>query len=141
METLEQATSARKVLVVDDDPAVRLLCAIDLQRQGLVVIEACNGLEGLERARLDRPDLVLTDVMMPRLDGFQLAEALRRDEQTRQIPLIFLSGETSAASRARAHMVGALAFLTKPFDPSAIASLVSDALDRVLASPGPQAAA
>lgn len=116
------------VLIVDDDPATRELCSINLELEGIFVLEAADGRGGLDCARRERPDLVLTDVMMPGLDGFQLAEALRHDERTRQIPLIFLSGEAAAANEARAHELGALAYLTKPFDPSALASLVADAL-------------
>jgi CheY-like chemotaxis protein len=65
---------------------------------------------------------------MPGLDGFQLAEALRRDERTRRIPLIFLSGEATADHEARVHEVGALAYVTKPFDPLALAALVAGVL-------------
>ena len=63
--------------------------------------------------------------MMPGLDGFELAEALRRDARTRRIPFIFLSGEVTAGLEARAHELGALAFLTKPVDVQALASLVA----------------
>ena len=119
-----------RVLVVDDDPATRMLCSIHLQLEGFLVLEAADGRRGLARARAESPDLVLTDVMMPGLDGFQLAEALRRDERTREIPLIFLSGETTAADGVRAQELGALAYLTKPFDPSAVASLVAGVLVR-----------
>jgi CheY-like chemotaxis protein len=80
-----------RVLIVDDDPAIRMLCSINLQIEGLRALEAADGERGLEQVRSERPDLVVTDVMMPGLDGFQLAEALRSDERTRQIPLIFLS--------------------------------------------------
>jgi len=65
------------VLIVDDDPATRMLCSVNLQLEGLRVLEATDGHHGLERARFESPDLVLTDVTMPGLDGFQLAEALR----------------------------------------------------------------
>jgi CheY-like chemotaxis protein len=120
-----------RVLIVDDDPAIRMLCSTNLELDGLVVLEAADGRGGLEQARAERPDLVLTDVMMPGLDGFQLAEALRGDERTREVPLIFLSGETGTANEARAHELGALAYLTKPFDPTALASLVRSALTGV----------
>lgn len=122
--------SAPSVLVVDDDPVMRLLCSINLQREGMRVLEAADGRLALARARVERPDLVLTDVSMPGLDGFGLAEALRRDERTREIPLIFLSGETPGANEARAHELGAVAYLTKPFDPPALASLVAEVLAR-----------
>ena len=118
----------RRVLIVDDDPAIRTLCAFNLQQEGLVVVEAAEGRLALEQARSARPDLVVTDVTMPGLDGFELAEALQRDERTREIPLIFLSGETEPAAAERARALGALAYLTKPFDPPALASLVAGEL-------------
>jgi CheY-like chemotaxis protein len=116
-----------RVLVIDDDPACRMLCSINLQFEGVIVLEAADGDQGLEQARSERPDLVVTDVRMPGLDGFQLAEALRRDERTRQIPLIFISAEKEPANAARARELGALAYLTKPFDPPALTSLVAGA--------------
>jgi CheY-like chemotaxis protein len=116
------------VLIIDDDAATREICSINLQLEGLRVLEADNGAIGLSRARFERPDLVLTDVKMPGLDGFQLAEALRKNERTRAIPLVFLSGELEAASEARAISLGALAYVTKPFDPVALAALVAKAL-------------
>jgi two-component system phosphate regulon response regulator PhoB len=118
------------VLIIDDDAATREICAINLQLEGLRVLEAANGQIGLSRARFERPDLVLTDVEMPGLDGFQLAEALRRHERTRAMPLVFLSGELEAANEARAISLGALAYVTKPFDPVALAALVAGALKR-----------
>jgi two-component system chemotaxis response regulator CheY len=121
---------ARRVLIVDDDPAIRLLCAVNLEIEGLVVLEAADGGRALEQARSEHPDLVVTDVRMPGLDGFDLAEALRRDERTREIPLIFLSSEAEPANADRARKLGALAYLTKPFDPPALASLVAGELGR-----------
>jgi CheY-like chemotaxis protein len=120
--------TARRVLIVDDDPATRLLCSVNLQLDGLLVLEAPDGRRGLERARSERPDLVLTDVMMPGLDGFQLAEALRSDARTCEIPLIFISGEAVRANADRAYDLGALAYLTKPFDLHALSSLVAGVL-------------
>ena len=79
--------SAPRVLIVDDDPVIRMLCSINLQLEGLHVLEATDGRDGLARARLERPDLILTDVTMPGLDGFELAAARRHDERTCQILL------------------------------------------------------
>ncbi len=121
-------TKFPRVLVVDDDSNARALCSINLLLEGLEVLEAEDGRRGLARARLENPDLVVTDVAMPGLDGFELAEALRLDEHTANIPLIFLSGETDAANEARAQSLGALAYVTKPFDPAAFAKLVAGAL-------------
>lgn len=123
--------SAARVLIVDDDAAARLLYTINLELEGLVVLEAADGRAALVRARSEQPDLVLTDVSMPQLDGFGLAEALRRDRRTRRIPLVFLSGETDdAANEARAKKLGALAYLTKPVDPLVLASQIGDVLAR-----------
>ena len=126
MLRLETSTRARpRVLIVEDDPATRLLYSLHLELEGLLVLEEPDGRSGLARARADKPDLVLTDVMMPGLDGFELAEALRRDRRTCRIPFIFLSGEITAGHEARAHELGALAYLTKPVDVEALASLVA----------------
>jgi CheY-like chemotaxis protein len=118
------------VLVVDDDPAMRLLCIVNLEQAGMRVLEAEDGRQALARARFEGPDLVVTDVAMPRLDGFQLAEALRRHERTRHLPVIFLSGDARPDNEQRAAELGALAFVTKPFDPAALASLVARALEQ-----------
>lgn len=130
-------TKSPRVLVVDDDSNSRALCSINLLLEGLEVLEAEDGRRGLARARLESPDLVVTDVAMPGLNGFELAEALRRDEGTAQIPLIFLSGELNADNEARAHSLGALAYVTKPFDPPAFAKLVAGALTRRRTRPVP----
>lgn len=117
-----------KVLIVDDSAEIRLLCSLSLEAHGLAVLEAADGRLGLERARAERPDLVLTDVKMPGLDGFELAAALHEDRRTQGIPVIFLSGETLPANERRAKELGALAYLTKPFDPVALATVVGSAL-------------
>jgi CheY-like chemotaxis protein len=117
-----------RVLVVDDDAAIRMLCSINLERAGLEVLVAEDGLRGLERALAEEPDLVVLDVRMPGLDGFELAARLRREDQTRAIPLVFLTSESTPAHRARARALGVLAYLTKPFEPALLVSLVAGAL-------------
>ena len=86
------------VLVVDDDPEIVTMVSLRLGKRGYHVITATDGNEALEQARRERPDLVLTDVTMPGLDGFQLAERLRRDERTHGMPVIFSSGEVGPAN-------------------------------------------
>jgi CheY-like chemotaxis protein len=119
-----------QVLVVEDEPSISELWAVNLSLAGLRVLEVPDGRSGLARARAERPDLVTTDVMMPGFDGFQLAEALRRDEETRRIPLIFLSGQDDSAGAARAYALGAVAYLSKSCDLRAAATLVADVLAR-----------
>ena len=115
-----------RVLIVDDDPAIRMLCSINLRLEGLDVLEARRLDAALTMST--RPDLVLSDVMLPGLDGFQFAEALRRDECTSGVPLIFLSAAAGTANEARAHALVALAYLIKPFDPTALAAMVAGVL-------------
>ncbi|MDX6437375.1 MAG: cyclic di-GMP phosphodiesterase [Gaiellaceae bacterium] len=111
-----------RLLLIDDDAATRALCVANLRALKIDVFEAGDGLTGLKLARRKRPDLVLLDVSMPGLDGFQVAESVRRRRKTRNIPLMFVSGETDIDARARE--LGAIAALPKPFDPIALASLI-----------------
>jgi CheY-like chemotaxis protein len=124
---LRKRMRAPRVLLIDDDAAVRMLCAVSLRAHGIEVIEAADGAQGLELVRRERPDLVLLDVSMPGLDGFEVGEIVRRHRKTRHIPLMFLSGE--AENDARARELGAIACLTKPFDPVALSSLIATALN------------
>jgi len=126
-----------RVLVVDDDPGVRMLCAATLSHAGVEVVEAEHGGHGLERALADRPDLVLLDVNMPVLDGFALAARLREDHRTRDVPFVFLTGELEPESQAKAYALGAAGFVSKPFDPRAVAALVISLLARTQTSTEP----
>jgi CheY-like chemotaxis protein len=121
---------APRVLLIDDDAALRMLCSVSLGELGIEVIEAENGERGLELVRRERPDLVLLDVSMPGLDGFEVGELVRRHRKTRHIPLMFLSGEKGSDARARE--LGAIACLAKPFDPVALGTLIAGALKRGL---------
>jgi len=116
--------NAGRVLIVDDDAWVRLVCAINLEAEGLHVLQAADGLDALEQACREGPDLILTDVSMPRFDGFRLTERLRVDERTREIPVIFLSGEVERSNEERARALGAVGYWTKPFDPCALAEFI-----------------
>lgn len=118
----------RRVLVVDDDDAIRMLCSITLEAEGFSVIEASDGNEGLELALSECPDLIVTDVKMPRCDGFTLTETLRREEKTREIPVVFMTGNSDKTHEARARELGAFAFLPKPFNPRALATIALSAL-------------
>jgi len=130
---VEACVGTRRVLLVEDDPLVRLVCSVNLRLAGFEVAEAGDGQRGLEQAQLEPPDLVVSDIRMPGLDGFALAEALRRDERTRAVPIVFLSGETEAAERRRAYAIGASGFVAKPFDPVALVKLLAGVIEKVAA--------
>ena len=127
---VERYLRRRRVLLVDDDASIRLICSLNLRAAAFEVTEAADGRRGLEQATRQPPDLVPSDLRMPGLDGFALAEALRRDEATRAVLVVFLSGETGVAERMRAYALGVAGFVTKPFDPVALVALLSGVIER-----------
>jgi two-component system, OmpR family, alkaline phosphatase synthesis response regulator PhoP len=120
-----------QVLVIDDEAPIRLLCRVNLEAEGMDVVEASDGPSGLEKARQERPDVVLLDVMMPGLDGWQVAEELLDDERTSGIPIIFLTARAEFRDRARGLDLGGVDYVTKPFNPIELAPLVEDLVARV----------
>ena len=123
--------SATSVLVVDDEAPIRLLCRVNLEAEGMKVLEAADGVEGVETAKTERPDVILLDVMMPGMDGWQVAESLVDDEATSHIPLIFLTARAELRDRAKGLELGGVDYITKPFNPVELASIVDKLLDRV----------
>lgn len=120
-----------KVLVVDDEAPIRLLCRVNLEAEGMEVIEAADGNAGLALARSELPDVILLDVMMPAMDGWQVAEELFDDAQAGEIPLVFLTARAELRDRARGLELGGVDYITKPFNPVELASVVQGLLDRV----------
>ena len=120
-----------RVLVIDDEAPIRLLCRVNLEAEGMEVLEASDGPTGLEKARNDEPDVILLDVMMPGLDGWQVAEELIDGERTNAIPIVFLTARAEARDRARGLDLGGIDYVTKPFNPVELAPLVRDLLSRV----------
>src|ERR1043166_1966801 len=90
-----------RVLVIDDEAPIRLLCRVNLEAEGMEVLEASDGPTGLEKARNDEPDVILLDVMMPGLGRWQVGEAASEGERTGTIPIIFLTARAEARDRAR----------------------------------------
>lgn len=93
--------------------------------------EAADGSEALELVRRARPSLVLLDVMMPGIDGWSVADQLAAGDDTREIPVVFLSARASHEDRLRAQELGAVGYVDKPFDPLELAGIVRDVLERV----------
>jgi DNA-binding response OmpR family regulator len=119
------------VLVVDDEAPIRLLCRVNLEAEGMTVLEAAEGDKGLELARTERPDVVLLDVMMPGRSGWEVAEELLADESTSEIPIIFLTARAEIRDRAKGIDLGGVDYVTKPFNPVELAPLVQDLVRRV----------
>jgi two-component system alkaline phosphatase synthesis response regulator PhoP len=120
-----------RVLVIDDEAPIRLLCRVNLEAEGMEVLEAADGPSGLDTARAERPDVILLDVMMPGLDGWRVAEELLDDNRTEAIPIVFLTARAELRDRARGIDLGGVDYVTKPFNPVELAPLVRELIARV----------
>jgi DNA-binding response OmpR family regulator len=120
-----------RVLHIDDEAPIRLLARVNLEAEGMEVIEGANGRTGVQLAKREQPDLILLGVMMPVLDGWQAAEELAKDPETREIPIVFLTARGELKDRARGFDLGAVDYITKPFNPEKLAPRVRGVLERL----------
>lgn len=115
---------AKKILAVDDERHIVRLVQINLQKEGYDVVTASNGREALEKVASEKPDLIVMDVMMPEMDGFQALEGLKADPETAKIPVIMLTAKAQDADVFRGWQSGADLYLTKPFNPMELITFV-----------------
>ena len=120
-----------RVLVIDDEGPIRLLCRVNLEAAGMEVREADDGPSGVEAARGERPDVILLDVMMPGMDGWEVFGELLKDEETATIPVVFLTARAELRDQARGLELGGVDYVTKPFNPLELAPLVDELLEGV----------
>lgn len=125
--------TAGTVLVVDDDPVIQRLLRLNFEMEGYRVLLAADGAEALDRTRTERPDIVILDVMMPKMNGIQVASTLKADADTADIPIVILSAKAQALDVVAGQATGAEAYVTKPFDPLGLVSQVANLIDRRLA--------
>lgn len=124
---MTEETPRARVLVVDDEPDLIRILEFGLRAAGYQVEIAADGQEGLKKAREIRPDIILLDLMLPKLDGYKVCRLLKFDERYRHIPIIILSARTQEGDQALAKEMGANRFITKPYEFSEILSHI-DAL-------------
>lgn len=120
-----------RVLLVEDEAPIRAICRFNLELAGMEVLEAGDGRAGLERARYEAPDVVVLGVMMPGLSGWRVAELLLNDPATREIPIVFLTTRSDPRDRRYGLELGALDYITMPFDPHALGTTLRELLARV----------
>ena len=118
------------VLVVDDDPVILKLLEVNFEMEGFEVVRAADGFEGLERAREVLPDIVVLDVMMPRMTGYEVAKALKEGDDTAHIPIIFVTARAQSNDVERGMELGVDDYVTKPFDPLDLIARVNTLLAR-----------
>lgn len=118
------------LLVVDDDPVIQKLLQVNFEMEGYQVVLAGDGVEALEKVAEAPPDLIVLDVMMPRMDGLEAAERLKADAATASIPVIILSAKAQDTDVKAGRATGADEYMTKPFDPLELLDRVAALLER-----------
>lgn len=127
---------AKKILAVDDEKHIVRLVQVNLERAGYEVVTANDGKEALEKVQQENPDLVVLDVMMPYMDGFEVLQNLRRNPSTRDIPVIMLTAKAQDADVFKGWQSGVDCYLTKPFNPMELLSFVKRIFDSMDSSGG-----
>ena len=115
---------AKKILAVDDERHIVRLVQVNLERNGYEVVTAYDGKEALEKVESEHPDLIVLDVMMPYMDGFEVLQNLKRNQSTRDIPVIMLTAKAQDADVFRGWQSGVDCYLTKPFNPMELIAFV-----------------
>jgi len=113
---MSQDRPRSRVLVVDDEPDLVRILEFGLKAAGYEVVTASDGQEGLKKAREVQPDIILLDLMLPKLDGYKVCRLLKFDERYKQIPIMILSARTQEGDQTLAHEMGANRFMTKPYE-------------------------
>ena len=121
---------APTVLVVEDDPVILRLLEVNFELEGFGVLLAHDGAEGVAVARAERPDIIVSDIMMPKMSGIELVQALKADEATASIPIILLSAKAQTGDLKSGMDSGADDYITKPFEPLDLIDRVNALLSR-----------
>ena len=124
------APSRRTVMVVDDSPTIRKILGLTLERAGYAVVAEPDGESALARLAQTTPDLVLLDIAMPNLDGYEVCKQIKQNPQTANVPVVMLSGKGALFDKVKGHMAGAVEYLTKPFETPAVLAVVTNYCDR-----------
>ncbi len=121
---MQEPKSAGKVLVTEDNPLHMRIFKLNLTFSGFTVVEAENGEKGVELAMREQPDLILVDLSLPKIDGWEMIRRIKADGVTKDIPIIVVSARRPQDEAARAAMAQIAAYIPKPFDPEALMALV-----------------
>lgn len=119
------------VLVVDDSPTVRKIVQLTLQRERIRVVTAGDGLSALAAVSDEEPDLILLDIMLPRMDGYNICQVIRKNMAYRDMPIIMLSGKDGLFDKMRGKLAGSTEYITKPFDSAELVATVKRYLETV----------
>lgn len=119
-----------RILAIDDSPTIRALVAKALRGAGFEVVLASDGVSGIESLQEAQPDLIITDINMPRMDGFGVIETVRADDRYSDVPILVLTTESGADLKARARRAGATGWIVKPFKDVRLIAIINRVLGR-----------
>ncbi|MBU1147495.1 MAG: response regulator [Candidatus Omnitrophica bacterium] len=119
---------AKRILIVDDEPQIVMVVESRLKASGYEVISACDGQEGLDKARSEKPDLIILDLMLPKLDGYKVCRMLKFDEKYKKIPVIIFTARAGQEEEKLSHETGADAYITKPFEATVLLKKIEELL-------------
>ncbi len=120
----------KKILVIDDEIDLTEMLVLRLEANGYQVISACNGQEGLDKARTEKPDLIILDLMLPKIEGYKVCRMLKFDEKYRDIPIILFTARAQELDIKLGKEVGADAYIVKPFEPDILLDKVAELLKK-----------
>jgi CheY-like chemotaxis protein len=120
----KQKDGGKVILIVDDSPTIRKLISIKLEKSGYKVMQANDGIEALAIIKKVVPDLILLDITMPNLDGYQVCKMIRSNESTKDVPVVIISGKDGFFDKVRGQMAGSTGYITKPFGPETLMSVI-----------------
>ena len=120
----------KRILIVDDEPSILETVKLHLELSDYDVLAASDGMEALKIARTEKPDLILLDLMLPKIDGYKVCKMLKMDRRFKSIPIIMLTAKAGSVDEVQGYESGADAYIKKPFDLEALSSLVQDMIAR-----------
>ena len=119
----------KKILIIDDEPQLVDMIKIRLESNNFGVIAAYDGQEGLEKARKEKPDLIILDLMLPKIDGYKVCRMLKFDNEYKNIPIILVTSRSQESDKKMGEEVGADAYITKPFEPQVLLKSIKKLLE------------
>ena len=119
-----------RILIVDDEPDIVQNLKFILEKRDHKVLTAYNGLEALKKAQNERPDLILLDLMLPKMDGYKVCRLLKFDERYKHIPIIMLTARTQESDKSLGEETGADRYVTKPFDTKELLTIIKELLEK-----------
>lgn len=118
----------KKVLVIDDSAVLRNIIVFNLKKAGYEIAQAVDGMDGMDKMKEFKPDMIVLDIMMPRLDGFGVLEEKSKDDEIKEIPVIILTAKGGEEDREKALSLGVIGVLTKPFSPKQLINSVKQVI-------------